>query len=72
MLCRISVLGDAAPSDMLRHMLKPSNGGRLESSLTPWKVNKLDSVNSRFVDNSLKPREEGLPYKNDGGARRTF
>jgi len=35
MLSRISVLGEAAPSDKLRHMLKPSNGGTVESSLIP-------------------------------------
>ena len=27
MLCRISFLGDGAPSDILRQILKPSNGG---------------------------------------------
>ena len=35
MLCRISVLGEAAPSDKLRQMLKPSNGGAVEASLIP-------------------------------------
>ena len=35
MLCRISVLGEAAPSDKLRHMLKPSNGGAVAACLIP-------------------------------------
>ena len=37
-LCRISVLGDAVPSDMLCQMLKPSSGGRDPSSLMPKKL----------------------------------
>ena len=42
MLCRISVLGEGAPSDMVCHMLKPSNGGTEESSsVIPSTVGKI-------------------------------
>ena len=37
-LCRISFLGDAVPSDMLCQMLKPSSGGRDPSSSMPKKL----------------------------------
>jgi len=42
MLCRISVLGEGAPSDMVCHMLKPSSGGTEESfCVIPSKVEKI-------------------------------
>ena len=46
MLCRISVLGEGAPSDMLCHMLKPSSGETGEFSLMP----KMDIVRCRLTN----------------------
>jgi len=49
MLCRISVLGEGAPSDIVCHMLKPSSGGIEESfSVIPSKVEKIVEIKSCY------------------------
>ena len=59
MLCRISVLGEAAPSDTLCHMLKPSSAGIEGFSLIP----KIDIVRCRLTKLLLRMKTTGHVLK---------